>query len=135
MSGKGGSGVNGFVSSADACIAHLLYFATIAGWDWCGNGGRVPHPFKARLVSIVGANARSSGIASIESPGHEYDGWSVQFRLRQAGEYDFVHRPGACMIWLSPGLSDADHPERVHVPQQIIGWVESVTCTTCAKRE
>jgi hypothetical protein len=88
------------------------------------------------LIQIVETDGkRTGGIAKVETPGHEFSGWYVQFHLRHVGTYDFWEKTGWYVVWLSrkpPVKDDGGSPS---VLEQVIGWAAPIRCTDASHRE
>ncbi len=120
---------NGLCADALACLDHVLEVTTVCGWDWHGAAGHVPPPFHIRLLELVECDGRrTGGIGRVESIGHAYHDWYIEFHLRHMGSYDFVKTTGTYSIWLS-AHSPRAIGEQPRVFQEVMGWASPIECT------
>ena len=64
----------------------------------------MPPPFRARLVRLFRwRGLRYGGVARVEQPSHELNGWWLVFSVRHVARYDFDARAGAHNVALAPG--------------------------------
>ena len=106
----------GFTPECDQFVGKILQFIPIEGWGWSGThpiDPAGPSPFRALLKELPPCQGvKKGGLAIIQEPGHPFEGWWVDFRIRHKGALCDFHTLCVYTITISPHSLDSTAPSK-----------------------